>query len=61
LIGIASAVAMLIGLARLRRIPAAPEVVPEATTKLDLTPSRMVPLCGALIIACAVLLYYVFF
>jgi len=45
----------------LRRIPAAPEVVPEATTKLDLTPSRLVPFCGALIIAGAVLLYYVFF
>jgi len=61
LIGIASAVAMLIGLARLRRIPAAPEILPEATTKLDLTPSRMVPFWGALIIAGAALLYYVFF
>ena len=61
LIGIGSAVVFLVGLAMLRRIPAAPEVLPEATTKLDLTPSRMVPFWGALIIACAVLLYFVFF
>jgi len=60
-IAIGSALALLAGVEMLRRAPAAPDVEPEATTKLDLTPSRLVPICGAVVIIAVVLLYCFFF
>ncbi len=57
-IGIVAAVALLVGLAMLGRIPAAPGIAPEPMAKLDPAPSRWAPWWAAAIVACVVVLYW---
>ena len=61
LIAVASGLVLLAGLLMLSRLPAAPGVEAEPTTKLDLTPSRWVKVWGIAVIICTGLLYYFFF
>jgi len=61
LIASTAGLVLLAGLVMLSKLPAAPGVEPEPTTKLDLTPSSSVKLWGIVVIICAGLLYYFFF
>ena len=61
IIGVASALAFLVGLVMLCRLPTGADVEVPTAVSFDLRPSRMVKVWGFLVIVGAVALYYLFF